>query len=95
MCSCYWAPAAEPCEEALRSNRSEAQTLGCTSAPNPPTIVFDEDDGSQPRLDRELGKCCTVSVSRIHEDESGIFDVKFVALSHNSKYFVRLALRSR
>jgi aspartate-semialdehyde dehydrogenase len=27
----------------------------------------------------------TVSVGRIREDESGIFDIKFVALSHNSK----------
>ena len=26
-----------------------------------------------------------VSVGRIREDESGIFDIKFVALSHNSK----------
>jgi aspartate-semialdehyde dehydrogenase len=27
----------------------------------------------------------TVSVGRIREDDSGIFDIKFVALSHNSK----------
>jgi hypothetical protein len=26
-----------------------------------------------------------VSVGRVREDESGIFDIKFVALSHNSK----------
>lgn len=79
------APTAEQCKEALRNYKSEAQTLGCPSAPVPPIKVFDEDDRPQPRLDRDLGKGYTVSVGRMREDESGIFDVKFVALSHNSE----------
>ena len=51
-----------------------------------PIVVFDEADRPQPRLDRELGKGYSVSVGRVREDEAGIFDVKFVALSHNSEF---------
>ncbi|KAJ2965230.1 hypothetical protein NUW58_g10927 [Xylaria curta] len=47
-------------------------------------MVFDEPDRPQPRLDRDLSRGYTVSVGRVREDESGIFDIKFVALSHNT-----------
>ncbi|KAG7113856.1 aspartate-semialdehyde dehydrogenase like protein [Verticillium longisporum] len=77
-------PSADEVKDALRSYVSEAQTLGCPSAPQPAIEVFDAPDRPQPRLDRELGKGYTVSVGRVREDESGIFDVKFVALSHNT-----------
>ncbi|KAL2117830.1 hypothetical protein VTJ04DRAFT_7490 [Mycothermus thermophilus] len=77
-------PTAEQVREALREYVSEAQKLGCPSAPNPPIKVFDEPDRPQPRLDRDLSNGYTVSVGRVREDESGIFDIKFVALSHNT-----------
>ncbi|EEY15891.1 aspartate-semialdehyde dehydrogenase [Verticillium alfalfae VaMs.102] len=77
-------PSADEVKDPLRSYVSEAQTLGCPSAPQPAIEVFDAPDRPQPRLDRELGKGYTVSVGRVREDESGIFDVKFVALSHNT-----------
>ncbi|KAH7316457.1 hypothetical protein B0I35DRAFT_374794 [Stachybotrys elegans] len=77
-------PTAQEAKEALRAYTCEAQRLGCPSAPNPPIIVFDEEDRPQPRLDRDLGRGYTVSVGRVREDESGIFDLKFVALSHNT-----------
>lgn len=86
-------PSAEEAKEALRKFTCEAQTLGCPSAPNPPIKVFDEEDRPQPRLDRELSKGYTVSVGRVREDESGIFDLKFVALSHNSKFTLTLPWR--
>lgn len=79
-------PSPEQCKEVLRSYTCEAQTLGCPSAPNPPIKVFDEDDRPQPRLDRDLGRGYTVSVGRVRKDDSGLFDLKFVALSHNSKF---------
>ena len=84
------APSAADIKAALRNYTTEAQRLGCPSAPKPPIMVFEEDDRPQPRLDRDLGKGYTVSVGRTREDEAGIFDVKFVALSHNSKspYFL-------
>ncbi|KAI5464498.1 semialdehyde dehydrogenase [Mariannaea sp. PMI_226] len=78
------APSPEQVKEALRSYQSEALALGCPSAPNPAIKVFDEADRPQPRLDRDLGRGYTVSVGRVREDESGIFDLKFVALSHNT-----------
>lgn len=79
-------PTAAQVKQALRSYTTEAQALGCPSAPDPPIVVFDEDDRPQPRLDRDLGRGYTVSVGRVREDEAGIFDIKFVALSHNSEF---------
>jgi aspartate-semialdehyde dehydrogenase len=72
----------------MREYVSEAQTLGCPSAPNKAIVVMEEPDRPQPRLDRETDRGYAVSVGRIREDETGIFDIKFVALSHNSKYNV-------
>ncbi|KAI1076985.1 aspartate-semialdehyde dehydrogenase [Whalleya microplaca] len=77
-------PKVEDVKAALREYVSEAETLGCPSAPKPSIKVFDEPDRPQPRLDRELSRGYTVSVGRVREDESGIFDIKFVALSHNT-----------
>ena len=78
-------PSAEEVKDAMRNYTSDAQKLGCPSAPDDAIFVFDEDDRPQPRLDRDLQRGYTVSVGRVREDESGIFDIKFVALSHNSK----------
>ncbi len=69
----------------MREYVSDAQILGCPSAPQNAILVMDEQDRPQPRLDRETQGGYTVSVGRIREDESGLFDIKFVALSHNSK----------
>ncbi|RYO74997.1 hypothetical protein DL766_008170 [Monosporascus sp. MC13-8B] len=77
-------PSAEDVKAAMRDYASEAERLGCPSAPQPSIKVFDEPDRPQPRLDRELSRGYTVSVGRVREDESGIFDIKFVALSHNT-----------
>lgn len=77
-------PGAEEVKSALREYVSEAEGLGCPSAPRPSILVFDEEDRPQPRLDRDLGRGYTVSVGRVREDESGVFDIKFVALSHNT-----------
>lgn len=79
------APSAEEVKNALREYISEAQTLGCPSAPDKAIIVMEEPDRPQPRLDRETDRGYAVSVGRVREDESGIFDIMFVALSHNSK----------
>lgn len=79
------APSAEECAEVMRSFQSEAEKLGCPSAPKPAIKVFDEPDRPQPRLDRDVGGGYTVSVGRVRGDDSGIFDLKFVAMSHNSE----------
>jgi aspartate-semialdehyde dehydrogenase len=79
-------PSAEQVKQAMRDYVCEAQTLGCPSAPKNAIVVMDEPDRPQPRLDRDTDRGYAVSVGRIREDESGIFDLKFVALSHNSKF---------
>lgn len=78
-------PSAREVKEAMRDYVSEAQKLKCPSAPKNAIVVFDQDDRPQPRLDRNLQRGYTVSVGRVREDGSGIFDIKFVALSHNSE----------
>lgn len=79
------APSAEECAEVMRAFKSEAEKLGCPSAPKPAIKVFDEPDRPQPRLDRDVGGGYTVSVGRVRGDDSGLFDLKFVAMSHNSE----------
>ncbi|KAH9889239.1 aspartate-semialdehyde dehydrogenase [Xylariomycetidae sp. FL2044] len=77
-------PTADDARRALRDYVSDAQRLGCPSAPSPSIAVMDEPDRPQPRLDRDLGRGYTVSVGRVREDDSGMFDLMFVALSHNT-----------
>ncbi|KAI9839477.1 MAG: hypothetical protein M1819_002102 [Sarea resinae] len=78
------APSAEQVKQAMRDYVSDAQKLGCPSAPENAIVVMEEDDRPQPRLDRDTQKGYAVSVGRVRADESGIFDLKFVALSHNT-----------
>lgn len=78
------APKAEEVKSALREYVSEAQEIGCPSAPKQAIVVMEEPDRPQPRLDRETDRGYAVSVGRVREDEGGIFDIKFVALSHNT-----------
>jgi len=78
-------PSAEEVKQAMREYVSDVQKLGCPSAPEKAIVVMEEPDRPQPRLDRETDRGYAVSVGRIREDEAGIFDIKFVALSHNSK----------
>lgn len=77
-------PSAEEVKQAMREYVSDAQKLGCPSAPQNAIVVMEEPDRPQPRLDRETDRGYAVSVGRVREDESGIFDIKFVALSHNT-----------
>jgi aspartate-semialdehyde dehydrogenase len=79
-------PSPEQVAQALRGYKTEAQDLGCPSAPEPAIAVFDQPDRPQPRLDRDLGDGYTVSVGRVRRDDSGIFDIQYVALSHNSEF---------
>lgn len=81
-------PSAEEVKQAMRDYVSEAQIIGCPSAPSSAIVVMEEPDRPQPRLDRETDRGYAVSVGRVRADESGFFDIKFVALSHNSKLIV-------
>ena len=83
-------PKAREVQAALREYVAEVQRMGCPSAPKRAIVVLEEKDRPQPRLDRETDRGYAVSVGRVREDESGLFDVKFVSLSHNSEFFVFL-----
>ena len=78
-------PSAEQVKKAMREYVSDAQRLGCPSAPDPAITVLQQVDRPQPRLDRDVGRGYSVSVGRVREDQTGLFDLMFVALSHNSK----------
>lgn len=77
-------PSLSEVRDAMKEYVSEIQSLGCPSAPQHAIVVMDEPDRPQPRLDRETDRGYAVSVGRIREDPSGIFDIQFVALSHNT-----------
>jgi aspartate-semialdehyde dehydrogenase len=51
-------------------------------APKQPIIYFEEENRPQPKLDRNLEKGMAVSVGRLAEDK--FFDIRYVALSHNT-----------
>lgn len=78
-------PSAEQVKKAMREYVSDAQRLGCPSAPDPAITVLEQLDRPQPRLDRDVGRGYSVSVGRVREDKTGVFDLMFAALSHNSK----------
>lgn len=75
---------AEECKQAMRNYVADVQKLGCPSAPLQAIVVMEEPDRPQPRLDRDTENGYAVSVGRVRKDEAGIFDIKFVALSHNT-----------
>lgn len=78
-------PSAEQVKKAMRGYISDAQRLGCPSAPDPAITILEQLDRPQPRLDRDVGRGYSVSVGRVREDKTGVFDLMFAALSHNSK----------
>ncbi len=77
-------PTVEQVRLAMEGYVSEVQALGCHSAPRRAIVVLDEPDRPQPRLDRETERGYAVSVGRLRNDPSGLFDIQFVALSHNT-----------
>ncbi|KAL2219191.1 aspartate-semialdehyde dehydrogenase [Thermoascus aurantiacus ATCC 26904] len=78
-------PSAEQVKQAMREYISEAQKLGCYSAPEQAIVVFDEPDRPQPRLDRNLSGGYAVSVGRVREGQKdSYFDIRFACLSHNT-----------
>lgn len=75
-------PSVEEVKAALREFKSPVQELGCHSAPKQVIHVFEQPNRPQPRLDRDLDNGYACSVGRVRTDP--VFDIKFVALSHNT-----------
>ncbi|KAF9420079.1 hypothetical protein BGZ94_009217 [Podila epigama] len=76
------APSVEDVIKVMEEYRTEAQELGCYSAPEQAIIVSRDDDRPQPRLDRENGNGYSVTVGRVRP--CNIFDIKFTLLVHNT-----------
>lgn len=69
-------------EASLSAWRGAEVCAGLPSAPERPTIVREEPNRPQPRLDVDAGHGMSVVIGRVRPDP--IFDVRLVALSHNT-----------
>lgn len=76
-------PSLEKIEEVWTAFKGLPQELGLPNAPEHPIIVRHEVNRPQPRRDREADKGMAVSVGRLRK--CNVFDIRFVALSHNTK----------
>jgi aspartate-semialdehyde dehydrogenase len=75
-------PSLDEIKDAWRQFSGRPQELRLPSAPEPFLTYFEEDDRPQTRLDRDIGNGMGVAIGRLRTDT--VFDVRFVALSHNT-----------
>lgn len=76
-------PSLEEIERVWSAYTSLPQELNLPSAPVHPIVVRHEENRPQPRRDRETEKGMACVIGRLRK--CAVFDVKFVALSHNTK----------
>ncbi len=76
-------PSLEEIEKIWTSYSSLPQELKLPSAPEHPIVVRHEENRPQPRRDRETEKGMACVIGRLRR--CNVFDIKFVALSHNTK----------
>ena len=75
-------PSLEKIKEIWSKFSAEPQLLKLPSAPQFPILVREEDDRPQVHLDVDNGAGMAVTIGRLEEDK--FFDIRFVALSHNT-----------
>ena len=68
--------------EVLRDWQGDECARGLPSAPERALVVTDAENRPQPRRDVDAGRGMTVTVGRVREDP--LFDVKLVAMGHNT-----------
>ncbi|MGN0729253.1 aspartate-semialdehyde dehydrogenase [Treponema sp.] len=76
-------PSLEEIEKVWTSYKSVPQELNLPNAPEHPIVVRHEENRPQPRRDRETEKGMACVIGRLRK--CNVFDVKFIALSHNTK----------
>ena len=76
-------PSLEEIERVWTSFSALPQELDLPSAPAHPIVVRHEENRPQPRRDRDCEKGMACVIGRLRK--CNVFDVKFVALSHNTK----------
>jgi aspartate-semialdehyde dehydrogenase len=75
-------PGLDAVREAIRTFRSVPQERGLPSAPEHPTILVDQEDRPQPRLDLNLERGMATVVGRVRRCE--LMGYKFILLGHNT-----------
>ena len=75
-------PGVEALKDAFRTYRGMPQERGLPSAPEHPTILVDEEDRPQPRLDVNLERGMASVVGRVRR--CGLMGYKFIVLGHNT-----------
>ncbi|MBN1413411.1 MAG: aspartate-semialdehyde dehydrogenase [Spirochaetales bacterium] len=75
-------PSIDKIKAIWKSFKSVPQELNLPFAPAAPIIYMENENRPQPKKDRNNEKGMAITVGRLHEDH--IFDIKFVALSHNT-----------
>ena len=76
-------PSMEEIKKIWAAYKSVPQELNLPSSPEQPIVYREEENRPQPRRDRETGKGMACVVGRLRP--CNVFDIKFVALSHNTK----------
>jgi len=76
-------PSLEQIEKVWTSFTSVPQQMNLPSAPVHPIVVRHEENRPQPRRDRDTEKGMACVIGRLRK--CNVFDIKFVALSHNTK----------
>lgn len=76
-------PSLEEVERVWQEFRSVPQELHLPSAPEHPIVIRHEDNRPQPRRDRDTEKGMACVIGRLRK--CTVMDIKFVALSHNTK----------
>lgn len=75
-------PALETIKKIWSEFQAQPQSLNLPSAPQPPILVMQAEDRPQVHLDVNNGDGMAVTIGRLAEDK--FFDIRFVALSHNT-----------
>lgn len=77
-------PSKEEILNAWKEFSGVPQALALPSAPKQFIHYMEEDNRPQPALDRMLENGMAIEAGRLREDNMGIFDYKFIGLSHNT-----------
>ena len=77
-------PSKEEILKLWRDFSGEPQKLNLPSAPKQFIHYFEDENRPQTKLDRDLENGMAISAGRLREDSAGIFDYKFIGLSHNT-----------
>jgi len=77
-------PSKEEILKLWRDFKGEPQILDLPSAPKQFIYYFEEDNRPQTKPDRDLENGMAISAGRLREDLTGVYDYKFIGLSHNT-----------